>query len=394
MAQRDRRRYLAVPALLLTSNLIGLTFLGMEHGLQVFLAISVAVGLCRVLGGQPFPNWCVVAAALAPSIRYEGLACTLAAGIVLFAEGRKRLALVMALFAIAPMLALARFLHGQGLPMLPVSVLVKGKAAAEHTNALLTLLRFAASGTFHAVTAPERWPLVLLCLILGSATLREEARIRRSALAGATAAVGLHLLFGRFGWLHRYEIYAIIFGALIVLRLLAEDPPQRLGWFAMGLLALAVPYASAIPAAVLSSEDVYDQQFQMHRFATDFYKGNVAVNDLGLVSYRLGPGRYVLDLGGLASLETAREAHKNAAWLQGTARRHHVGLVMIYPGLLAIPPTWIKLGTVCNLRPPVAIGGPCVDYYASDPADLPALSTSFATFAKTLPAGTAATISR
>lgn len=223
------RRYLTVPALLLTGNLVGLTFLGMEHGLQVLLAISVAVGLCRVLGGQPFPGWCVVAAAVAPSIRYEGLACTLAAASVLLAEGRRRLALVMSLFAVAPMLALAKFLRGQGLPMLPVSVLVKGKAAAEHTNALLTLLRFAASGTFHAVTDPERWPLVLLCLILGSAALREAARIRRSALAGATAAVGLHLLFGRFGWLHRYEVYAVVFGALIVLRLLAEDPPARLG---------------------------------------------------------------------------------------------------------------------------------------------------------------------
>lgn len=132
----------------------------------------------------------------------------------------------------------------------------------------------------------------------------------------------------------------------------------------------------------------------MHRFATDFYKGNVAVNDLGLVSYRLGAGRYVLDLGGLASLETARELHKDAAWLQGTATRHHVGLVMIYPGLLPIPTTWVKLGVVCNLRPPVALGGPCVDYYASDPADSAALTTSFAAFAKTLPAGTAVTTPR
>ncbi len=384
------RRSIAIVSLLLIGNLVGLTVLGMEHGLQVSLAIGVAFGVCRVLDGRPFPGWCIVAAAVAPSVRYEGLACTLVAGIILLSEGRKRLALGMFLFAVAPLLALAAFLHGHGLPMLPVSVLVKGKAAGAQTHGLQTLLRLAGSGIFHAATDPTRWPLVVLCLMLGSAAWREPTRLRQYALTGATATVGLHLLFGRFGWLHRYEIYALIFGSLIVLRLLAEDPPQRLGWFTMGLLALAGPYASAIPAAVLSSRDVYDQQFQMHRFATEFYRGNVAVNDLGLVSYRLGPSRYVLDLGGLASLETAREPNKDAAWLDGTVRRHRVGLVMVYPGLFSIPATWRKLGTVCNGRPPVAIGGPCVEYYASNPGEFADLAVRFVAFVKTLPNGATA----
>lgn len=392
--ESSRRSYLSVLALLLTGNLIGLTFLGMEHGLQVMLAICCAFCLSRALAGEPVPRWGVAAAALAPAVRYECLTLTLAVGIVLVAEGRRRLAAVLALLALTPLLAFSLFLQHHGLPLLPVSVLVKGKAAAAHTSAPLTVLRLMASGTFHALTDPARWPLVLLALILSAAAWRERAHVRRYVLAGAAVATWLHLLFGRFGWFHRYEISALIFAALITLRLIAEDPPQRLGWYALGLLTLAAPYASAIGDSVLSAEDVYHQQYQMHRFATEFYRGNVAVNDLGLVSYRLGPGRYVLDLGGLASLDTASEPNKTAAWLQGTVVRHHVGLVMIYPGLLPIPATWTKLGTVCNQRPPVALGGPCVDYFSSDSAKAAALATSFSAFAKSLPTGTAATVSR
>ena len=388
------RRYLSVVALLLTGNLIGLTFLGMEHGLQVMLAICCAFGLCRALAGQPVPPWSIAAAAIAPAVRYECLVLTLAVGVVLVAEGRRRLASILTLLALVPLVAFSLFLHHHGLPLLPVSVLVKGKAAAAHTSAPFTVFRLMASGTFHALTDPARWPLVLLALILTTAARHEKVHIRRHALAGAALATWLHLLFGRFGWFHRYEIYALIFAALITLRLIAEDPPQRMGWYALGLLTLAAPYASAIGDSVLSAEDVYHQQYQMHRFATEFYRGNVAVNDLGLVTYRLGPARYVLDLGGLASLETAREPNKNADWLQKTVDRHHVGLVMLYPGLLPIPATWTKLGTVCNLRPPVALGGPCVNYLSSDPAQTAPLTASFDAFSRTLPTGTVATISR
>jgi hypothetical protein len=383
---------LSTLALLLTGNVIGVTFLGMEHGLQVMLAVCCAFGICRALNGHPIPLWCVAAAAIAPMIRYEDLILTLAIGVALAGARRWRLAVSMGIVAIAPLIAFSAFLHSKGLPLLPLSVLVKGKATDAHASAALTIIRLLTAGIFRALTDPQRWPMVVLLLIVAAAAWQSRERVRRFTLAGAAAAIALQLTFGRFGWFHRYEVYALVFGAIIVLRLLREHSAPRLGWYAMGLLALTMPYAQAIPDSVLSAQDVYGQQYQMHRFATEFYSGNVAVNDLGLVSYKLGDSRYVLDFGGLASLETARTPVKTTAWVEGMVQRYNVGMVMIYPNTVPIPAQWQKLGTICLVHTPIALFGSCVDFYATSATAAQPLRPAFANFTTTLPRQTTATI--
>jgi hypothetical protein len=52
------------------------------------------------------------------------------------------------------------------------------------------------------------------------------------------------------------------------------------------LLMLNRGYVKGTLETPLAGRGVYEQQYQMHRFAVEFYKRPVAVNDLGWVSYR------------------------------------------------------------------------------------------------------------
>lgn len=381
-------RRVAVIGLVLAGNLVGTTFLGMEHGLQVLAAISCAVGICRVLNRRALPMWAIVAAAVAPMLRYEDLALTVAIAITLYGLGRRRASVILVAVAVAPLIAFSIFLHSRGLPLLPLSVLVKGKVAAAHTNFAFAAAHTLAAGVYNALTETQRWPILVLFLMLTAAAWRDRERTRRFALAAAALAAGLQLLIGRFGWLHRYEVYALVFSAVIVLRLMQEYPLPRLGWYVMGLVALVAPYAQAIHDSALSAQDVYGQQFQMHRFANDYYWGNVGVLDLGKVSYQLVPGRYVLDLNGLASVEAARQVVKSDAWGADIVRRHNVGLVMGYRPY-HLPPGWTDLGTICLIRTPIAMA-PCVPFESTKPGEAAEMKRRFAAFAATLPKQTIA----
>jgi hypothetical protein len=365
----------------------------MEHTLQVMLAVVCALGLTQALRGRPLPWWAMVAAAVAPMVRYECLTLTLAVVVCLAAERRWRLAGGVVLAAVAPLVAFSAFLRHLGLPLLPVSVLFKGGIAMGGGSAKARLLQMITTRIQLLTNWPERLTLLLLCAMLLELGLGQRERVRRSTLLGASAAGLVHLLVGPFGWFHRYEIYIVLFCALLVLAMLAERPRMLLGIYAALLLACGYPALATTAQIVPAVQDVYLQQYQMHRFMTGFATGNVAVNDLGLVSYHRRPGQTVLDLVGLGSVEVARTPNKNAAWLDAVTREHHVQLVMIYraPWLYPnLPADWVELGTVCKQGIIVTVADPCVSYLATPLADAPRLQVEFDAFAKTLPPGVSA----
>ena len=382
------RRGLSVVGLVFIGNLLGLTFVGMEHTLQVALAGAGAWGIIDCLRGRQIPRWVLVCTAIGPSVRYENLAITAAVAVALLGWRQRGRALALAATSITPLLLFSLFLHYLGLPWLPTSVLVKGRMAAPGAGfeqRSLTLAETAASETF---AEPHRLLLLLLFLTLAAIAWAERGRVRRFALGGAALAAGLHLAIGRFHWFHRYEVYAVFFSALVILHVTHERPRGLLGWYVLGLLGCSILYIQAFEDVPHSAGDVYREQYQMHRFVTEFHDGNFAVNDLGLASYRRRPGTYVLDLWGLGSAEAARQGNKSTAWLDAVTRAHGADLVMDYALWFAPPPrTWRLLGEVCLERLPVALGDPCVNYYATDPATAPDLQEEFDEFARTMPDG-------
>ena len=431
------RRVLSVLALVFIGNLLGLTFIGMEHTLQVLLAGAGAWGILCCLRHRPVPAWVLVCAVVGPMVRYESLGITVALAIALFGQREKRKAGSIVFLAIAPLVLFSLFLHHLGLPWLPTSVLVKGQSrmavlqknhpasggltaptptespASPFTTSAPGAIPTAAPGMVSTTVTgaipasnvvpqgtligdankappldPHRVLLAILFFTLAGLAWYERDRERRFALWGSAAAGGLHLVIGRFNWFHRYEVYAVFFCALVVLYVVHERPRGLLGWYVLGLLGCSYLYIGAFFDVPKSAADVYREEYQMHRFATEFYTGNVAVNDLGLVSYHHRPGTYVLDLWGLGSVEAARQHDKSTAWLDAVTRAHHTDLVMNYALWFAPPPpSWRLLGEVCLKELPVALGDPCVNYYATNPVTALDLQGEFDSFAKTVPAG-------
>ena len=381
------RRLLSVVGLIFIGNLCGLTLIGMEHTLQVLLAGAGAWAILACLRGEPIPLACVIAVAFGPMVRYENMGISLAVAIALVGQQKVRRAVLLLAASILPLIGFSLFLHHLGLPFLPTSVLVKSRVPGaegflQHGYLLVQ------DDLLQTLTERHRMIVAILFVTLAGIAWNERERVRRFALWGATAAAGLHLMVGRFHWFHRYEVYVVFFSALVVLHVLHERPRGVLGWYAFGLLGCSYLYLQAFHDAPISCNQVYRQEYQMHRFVDDFYTGNVAVNDLGLVSFHRPPGTYVLDLWGLASVEAARERNKTTAWLDTTVRAHNVGLVMIYQGWFSPPPAdWTYIGQLCLPDTPLALGGSCVSFYGTPATSVDDLRDHFDDFVNTLPHG-------
>ena len=112
----------------------------------------------------------------------------------------------------------------------------------------------------------------------------------------------------------------------------------------------------------MAPREVYEQQFgiRLHALLDGFYRGDVAIDDLGLVSYERPTSSYILDVYGLASPEASLQANKTAPWLHSIVQRHHVPLAMIYPAWFAIPDAWVPLARMCLSQPNRVLAQRCV----------------------------------
>jgi hypothetical protein len=395
-------RFAVATALMLVANLAGLTFVGMEHGLQVLLAIACAAGMAEAFAGRRIPTWCLAAAALGPMVRYENFALVAAVAIAMYGQrqagqerGRVALRLVGASLVGPALFSL--FLISRGLPWLPTSVLVKGRvyefAGGGAIGAIRSMYWDVNVGTMRE---PAWWGQLAVAGVLAWLAIREKQRARRFVLGGALLAAALQLAVGRVNWFHRYEVYAMIFTVLVASTALVETVQLRLRYLAIGLLVVAWPYEQALWQTPAAASNVYQQQYQMHRFEADYYRGTVAVNDLGSVSYRRPAGVYVLDLWGLASPEASRQAHKDADWLDTITQAHGAGLAMIYPDWFeeGAPDDWKPLATMCITGERVSVARPCMVFYSTGVGDEAALAAEVAAFARTLPASVKMTLGK
>jgi hypothetical protein len=216
--------------------------------------------------------------------------------------------------------------------------------------------------------------------------------------------IGAHAVAGQFGWLDRYEDYALAGTALIGIYLVQGsirnallNKKMRLPLAAASAIALSAICARYIVQTFqvpLAANNIYEQQFQMHRFVNDFYRGPVAVNDLGLVSYH-NPN-FVLDLGGLAS-EKARIlsiSDVNADAYLDLVGGAGVHLVIIYDDWFEnqIPATWIKVASMDLSRRRVSSAESEVQFYATDASTASKLQPELQNFSKTVPPGVKLTI--
>jgi hypothetical protein len=277
-----------------------------------------------------------------------------------------------------------------GLPALPSSILMKlalAKSVETGSFHLRDFLRGVLENLYLYKASASVLALMVLIMLhpllraLNGVRFRGPYRLtlwREFVFAGVLfGALFAHVLFGAWGWFYRYEAYALAFGAAgaiiiwhgAITSLLGGRRPWMMTVIASAaLLMLNQGYVTGGTLETpRSARTVYEQQYQMHRFAVEFYKRPVAVNDLGWVSYH-NPN-YVLDLWGLGS-EAARKARlvtKEPGWMDRLVQAHQVGVAMLYAPWFGdlIPRGWSRLGVLKGLHPIVFAGGDEVTFYST-----------------------------
>jgi len=386
-------------------NGVGVAFTGMEHSLHIAATVAVVLGLVHVFETGRAPWWLLASIIAGPLLRYEGLGVSAAALLVLFVLGHYRASIGPALVLAVTIGTFTAFLVGHGLPPFPSSTLTKSNLLAAgndmHSAGALSAIRK------NVTAALSHYPGQLLVALAGLAVARPVVARSFSLRSPAVLIAGFaltittaHLVAGRYGWLSRYELYAIfalLAAALyqwrhFLVRHIEKAPRGRCAWalalVPIALLIAGLPYLRTAIRAPLAANNIYEQQYQMHRFATEFHRGPIAVNDLGWVAYR-NPS-YVLDLAGLGS-EAARRALVTGTareTFRALAQRHGVTLAMAYPlGEKFMPPEWTPLARLHLSRRSYVVAGPVVVFYATRPDAVPALRAQLDAFAATLPAG-------
>lgn len=359
--------------LTLGTNVIGLIFTGMEHSLQQLAVVAIAWGLIVEVEKNKVAPWLLVAIVAAPLIRYENLAISLAALAYLCAQKYYKKSILASLLLVLFMGGFSVFLALSGLELLPTSVLAKSFVAAS-SGSVLSIIK-------SIQTSMENTRGILLCIgLLGHLSYLCFAwqNNKKRQLAGVTIfAIAMHLVAGQYGWYNRYEIY--IWSFLLVMSVyLASNPITNLlaenklklgvtkfiAVSASFMLLTCFPYIKGLATLPVASNNIYEQQYQMHRFTVDYYKKPVAVNDLGYVSYK--NSNYVLDLYGLASMEALRyrKNQKDSEWMNILANEKNVGLVMIYDHWFRAPGNWIRVGELYLGKEKIMLPRNKVTFYA------------------------------
>lgn len=391
-------------------NMIPIVFVGLEHCLQVFLILLIVHGLAVFLEEGRIPWYLVLGIVLGPILRYEIAAVSCAAILVLLLR-RRFLAPILSLLVIALVIGLfSAMLHFQGLSPLPSSVLVHSEIArqsvgqGEADGAAALLQSVLAKVKTHVVnlkdimfTAEGRIVGAIGVLLAAQFLLAPRDPLAYLRLFGVLAIFGT-FLGGKFGSsFFRYETAPVVLAVALlaytngpVLRTLGERfRPGRVAFVALAVvMTLFARYWFEGVQQPIGANNVYQQQYQMHRFLTDFHQGPAAVNDLGLSSYR-NP-HYILDLWGLASDEARRLRFEGKeGWMGEITAKHNVPLAMIFDKWFEgeIPETWQKLADLRLGRRNVVNADAVVAFYATAPEHSTGLLAKLEAFKPTLPEG-------
>lgn len=178
-------------------------------------------------------------------------------------------------------------------------------------------------------------------------------------------------------------------GLLIVWAPVIGTPSRRIT--TPGLLIFVLPfvgYTYLLDTLVTqrAARNLYEQQYQMHRFAVQYFPEPVAIIDLGWVTYR--NDEYVLDLWGLSS-ETARQLLNAEGRTPGPIRRMTTDAGVTYAVLYeevfddGLPPEWCLIAQLSTSQVTASFG--TVEFFLIDPDKEDIMRSALQGFAPTLP---------
>jgi hypothetical protein len=374
-------------------NMPGVGFTGMEHSLHAAAALATVIGLWRFLNDGRIGWLLIIGSILAPLMRLEGLALSLLTVAVLILHRRIRAGLLLGAAVLLPVAGFAVFLTSMGLAPLPGSVMAKVGLAAPDLGGVDRLI-FGVLVNLAPLAGKVLGVLTVALGIIALILLRKGER-SQGTLAGVLALAGAaHLVGGQIGWMHRYEHYILVAqmaGLIIASGGLLASEARLIRLSAATALAVAgvAFYPSLFGLYLWNPRAIHLQHEQMARFAQDYLKAPVVLNDLGRVAWR-NPN-HVFDAFGLGSPEALderlRDGGPQPGWLAPYAEETGARLAMLYDKWFgtAVGPDWVRVASLEMSNPHGALGGMVVSFYATDPAAVPELSQLLEEFSATLP---------
>ncbi len=311
-----KRAFLFTLSATFLGSTLGLTFIGMEHNLQILttlLLFTLATGTLKV--GRWERLLLFFASLLVTSARYEGMAVVLVLAAYRLIRRDVVGSLLMLIGGALPVVTYGVWSLSNGWYFFPTSVLTKsyrfdlGSPMGWVSLLFLRALR-------NALILPGVYVLwVLPGVFVVSPLAKPEFR---HSLVLAFLIFTIHLYFGNVHWFYRYEAYIVVLALFVLIRSLntayltdvwkGTDLIRKAALVITTFLVL-FPVLSrgymATAYVVSGSNELYRQDYQMAMFIKEYYDGQpVVLNDVGNVAFYTDAR--IIDLWGLATLETAK----------------------------------------------------------------------------------------
>ena len=279
-------------------NFYGLIFTGLEHNLQLlFILITV-----RLLHENNDSIFLYIALVLSPLVRYEGFAISLPIlGYLFFLGYRKKVVVSLCILFVVNFL-FCLFLYQNIGYVLPTSVLAKSSY-----NLIYQILN----------------NIKLYGVLISLVLVAIYSHIDKAFFYALCLVTCLFFVFGKTGWLGRYEVFYISFMIFNLVKCLNKKQKYILivlpfFTFSLWKNMILTPF---------SSNSIYNEQRVMALISKDL--GKVAVNDIGLVS--LYTNGVFLDLYGLDSLSVLKKRKQaKPGWVCDIMKESGVYYAIIY----------------------------------------------------------------
>jgi hypothetical protein len=358
---------------IIITPVLPLIFNGMEHVLHllsVLLLFYVFVGMeTRRKPAADYRQLALLASLLVFSIlvRYESVAIGLVLSASMLLRRRWLPGIVLLLAAVLPVILVGLILMANGGYFLPNSLLVKGPTL--DPRILIGLPNFLYYHVLWPDTQSIHWRVFYLATLLVGILFvlprHSQSYGFRWVIYTLLAMIVLHVVTVRLDHFNRYTGYIIGTGVTVAMlaflsrmKYLAVDARER--WethvtVPMILIAIitCIPFLmhgmTQNRHVATASRNIYEQQFQMGRFLSTYYKGQpVAINDLGLTVY--DGGIEPVDLVGLAEQRIAiarRRGVLTTDSLRAISRERNVHVALLYRSWfqreISIPSEWIPV---------------------------------------------------
>jgi hypothetical protein len=409
------RRPLDAVLIVLVVNLVlylpALTVIGLEHTLQVLLALAIALQTRTCSQSNARRSLIVLFALIVVGelVRFEMLFLVvgLAAGLIVLglltrqqSDDRKtstrtwQLGAGMVGAAFLPIVAygVVNRLFGGG--WLPNSLLAKSNILRAGP---LSSLGHAWAAYFHDKGLVFASVVLIICVIL--AWRRRSPSI--VIAIGATVALVLQAVFAQLGSLDRYQAYIIALTVLAVLQLSSEwawnrtwtAPRWSLAILAVCLLVFGVNYqrAQLTAKAPIGAKDVFEQKYLAGEVLEKYYPGApIASGELGWISWlHRGPFTDLLGLGDYSVLQEMRKTNNllPPSYLTSLMRSRDVEVIAMYPQTTAgqTPTSWIFVGDWTLHRKTLTAFNRHFQFWATKPSAVDSLIRSLKEFRRNLP---------